>query len=195
MADPKQSDLFRQESLERLSSPERLDELMQVASPRRWLPLGTVAVLFGVGLVWSVVGRIPVTAQGQGMLVQGEETTTSEAATVALLYFDGGYQGQIQPGMSVRLMPQTQQGLGGRFIPAAVETVGTRDPITLSAARTQIQAGEPQSNPVEVIATLSPATHSTSTPLASGMTVTGRLTLRQRAPISFLLPFLEVRSP
>jgi len=167
---------------------------MQVASPRRWLPLGTVAVLFGVGLVWSVVGRIPVTAQGQGMLVLGEETTASEAATVALLYFDGGCQGQIQPGMTVRLMPQTPQGLGETVIPAEVETVGTREPITLSEARTQMASGEPQANPVEVIANLTPTTHSTSTPLAPGMTVTGRLTLRQRAPISFLLPFLEVRS-
>lgn len=62
--------LFRQEALERLSSPERLDQLMQVVSPKAWLPLTTIGFLVIVAGAWSVVGRIPVTVSGQGVLIQ-----------------------------------------------------------------------------------------------------------------------------
>lgn len=64
-----QKTLFRQESLERLSSPERLDQLMKVVSPKDWLPLATLGSLVGIAFIWSIVGRIPITARGQGVLI------------------------------------------------------------------------------------------------------------------------------
>ncbi|WP_414543916.1 NHLP bacteriocin system secretion protein [Nostoc sp. CCY0012] len=63
------SNLFRKESLERLSSPERLDQLMQVVSPKSWLPLVALGSLVGVGLVWSIYGRIPITVEGRGVMI------------------------------------------------------------------------------------------------------------------------------
>jgi HlyD family secretion protein len=68
MLDQKQS-LFRKESLERLSSPERLDQLMQVVSPKSWLPLFALGSLVGAGIVWSIYGRIPITVEGRGVLI------------------------------------------------------------------------------------------------------------------------------
>lgn len=62
--------LFRKESLERLSSPERLNQLMQVVSPKDWMPLATTGSLLVLTLVWSVVGRIPITVMGRGVLIQ-----------------------------------------------------------------------------------------------------------------------------
>ncbi|MCW5315535.1 NHLP bacteriocin system secretion protein [Nostoc sp. KVJ3] len=61
--------LFRQESLERLSSPERLDQLMRVVDPKSWIPLATLGSLSIVALVWSIFGRIPITVDGVGVLV------------------------------------------------------------------------------------------------------------------------------
>ena len=61
--------LFRQKSLERLSSPERLDQLMQVISPKSWLPLLSLGSLVVVAGIWSVKGRIPITIEGRGVLV------------------------------------------------------------------------------------------------------------------------------
>ncbi len=61
--------IFRKESLERLSSPERLDQLMQVVSPRSWLPLVALGSLVGVAFIWSIYGRIPITIEGQGVLI------------------------------------------------------------------------------------------------------------------------------
>ena len=61
--------IFRQQALDRLSSPEQLDRLMQVVSPKDWLPLGGL-VIFGVlGIIWSVFGNIPITVTGQGVLI------------------------------------------------------------------------------------------------------------------------------
>lgn len=63
-------DLFRKESLERLSSPEQLDQLMQVVDPKAWLPLVTLGALLVVAVIWSIVGRIPITVKGEGVLIR-----------------------------------------------------------------------------------------------------------------------------
>ncbi len=60
---------FRQQSLERLSSPEGLDQLMEVLDRRDWLPLSALGVFVLAGIVWSVVGRIPVAITGEGILL------------------------------------------------------------------------------------------------------------------------------
>ncbi|MEO1373283.1 MAG: NHLP bacteriocin system secretion protein [Cyanobacteria bacterium J06635_10] len=62
--------LFRKESLERLSSPERLDQLMQVVNPRDWLPLTTLGGFVVMALVWSILGRIPITENAPGVLIK-----------------------------------------------------------------------------------------------------------------------------
>ncbi|MEM7554365.1 MAG: NHLP bacteriocin system secretion protein [Cyanobacteria bacterium P01_A01_bin.84] len=62
--------LFRKESLERLSSPERLDQLMQVVNPRDWLPLATLGIFIVMGVVWSILGRIPMTENAPGVLIR-----------------------------------------------------------------------------------------------------------------------------
>ncbi len=71
--------LFRQEALERLSSPEQLDQMMRVVSPRAWLPLATVGCLVVVAGIWSVVGRIPLTATGQGVLIRPRSVVQFQA--------------------------------------------------------------------------------------------------------------------
>ena len=62
--------LFRKESLERLSSPERLDQLMQVVNPRDWLPLATLGIFIFLALIWSIFGRIPMTENASGVLIR-----------------------------------------------------------------------------------------------------------------------------
>ncbi|MGE5244847.1 MAG: NHLP bacteriocin system secretion protein [Betaproteobacteria bacterium] len=64
-------ELFRKSALDKLASPERLDVLMEVTSPKGWLALITMgAVLAGV-LVWSIFGSIPERIDGQGILIRG----------------------------------------------------------------------------------------------------------------------------
>ena len=66
-----QNPLFRKAALDKLASPERLDVLMQVTSPKGWLALITVALLLAGVIVWSIVGSIPTRLEGQGMLIRG----------------------------------------------------------------------------------------------------------------------------
>ncbi len=62
--------MFRQEALERLSSPERLDQTLKVVNPKAWIPLATAGSLVAVALGWSIFGRIPLTVEGRGVLIQ-----------------------------------------------------------------------------------------------------------------------------
>ncbi|MFB2934486.1 NHLP bacteriocin system secretion protein [Aerosakkonemataceae cyanobacterium BLCC-F154] len=70
---PEKRKIFRTESLNYLSTPERLDELIKVISPQDWIPLGTLGGLVLVGLVWSIFGRIPITVAGQGVLLRSRQ--------------------------------------------------------------------------------------------------------------------------
>ncbi|GAA6619528.1 NHLP bacteriocin system secretion protein [Scytonema sp. NUACC26] len=62
--------LFREEALLRLNSPEQLDKLMQVTSRQAWMPLMSMGFLVFVAGTWSVVGRIPLTVTGSGVLIR-----------------------------------------------------------------------------------------------------------------------------
>jgi HlyD family secretion protein len=73
--------IFRKESLERLSSPERLDQLMQVVSLKSWLPLTTLGCLVGAAVIWSIYGRIPITVEGRGVLVYPHKVVPIESKT------------------------------------------------------------------------------------------------------------------
>jgi HlyD family secretion protein len=75
------SGIFRKESLERLSSPEQLDQLMQVVSPKAWLPLASLAALVVVAIVWSIVGRIPISVSGQGVLIRPRKVIQLQSPT------------------------------------------------------------------------------------------------------------------
>lgn len=60
--------LFRKAALDKLASPERLDVLMQVTSPKGWIALWTIAALLVGVVVWSVFGSLPERINGQGIL-------------------------------------------------------------------------------------------------------------------------------
>jgi len=72
-------DMFRRESLERLSSPERLDQLMRVVSPRDWWGLTVFGGLTLLGIGWSVFGSIPVTVTTRGVLVYPDRVVELQA--------------------------------------------------------------------------------------------------------------------
>ncbi len=65
-----QDRIFRQAALDKLSSPEQLDQVMQVITPRGWLALLAALLLLGTASVWSVLGRLPNRVTGQGILIR-----------------------------------------------------------------------------------------------------------------------------
>lgn len=51
--------IFRQVALNRLSSPEELDCLLQVTSAKGWIALCGIGVLLTTAVLWSTFGRLP----------------------------------------------------------------------------------------------------------------------------------------
>ncbi|MGA2149545.1 MAG: NHLP bacteriocin system secretion protein, partial [Bryobacteraceae bacterium] len=64
------TEIFRRVSIERLSSPEQLDQLLKVNSTRSWAALLAVLVLVSMTVVWAFRGSIATTAPGQGVIVR-----------------------------------------------------------------------------------------------------------------------------
>lgn len=193
------STLFRKESLERLSSPEQLDQLMQIVSPKSWLPLGTLGVLVIGGLIWSVLGRIPITVTGDGLLVEAADS----GELIGVAYFPKAEGDRIQPGMDILLLPSgISDETGG--IRGRVESVSESPIQSLEDIReTQAEGNSPlESSPIEAIATLmTDASTASGLEMSSpsgaemvipaGKTVTARVTIEERSPIAFVFPFLN----
>ncbi len=74
-----QREIFRKVSLERLSSPERLDVLTAVTTSLGWLALTALGLLIFLALIWGWAGSIPVTVRGEGMLVNHGGITNVDA--------------------------------------------------------------------------------------------------------------------
>ncbi len=70
---------FREKSLERLSSPERLDQLLRVVDRKSWVPLVALAGLVSFVVAWSVIGRVPVNVEGKGILGSPRKIVECEA--------------------------------------------------------------------------------------------------------------------
>ena len=77
-----QQKLFRKVALERLSSPEQLDQLMRVISPLGWLALIPLIVMIVMAVLWGWFGSIPSKVAGKCVLLNpvGLADVTSLAA-------------------------------------------------------------------------------------------------------------------
>ncbi|WP_299712881.1 NHLP bacteriocin system secretion protein [uncultured Tenacibaculum sp.] len=63
---------FRKAALEKLSTPEKLDQLIKVTSPKGWITLLTIALVLGTGITWSFLGNVKTKLNVVGVLLGGE---------------------------------------------------------------------------------------------------------------------------
>lgn len=59
--------VFRQESLQRIASPEQLGDYIRVTSPSAWLLLGAIFIITICVAVWGFTGTLPVTQSLNGL--------------------------------------------------------------------------------------------------------------------------------
>ncbi|MEW6158336.1 MAG: NHLP bacteriocin system secretion protein [Verrucomicrobiota bacterium] len=64
------SSIFRKAALDKLSSPEQLDQLMQVTTPKSWIALAACVALVFTAMLWTIFGSIPSRVYGRGILVK-----------------------------------------------------------------------------------------------------------------------------
>ena len=69
------SNLFRKKSLERISSPEQLNEYIRISTPSVWLLLAAIAALLVGVCVWGVFGHMDTTLTA--VAVSEGETVTA----------------------------------------------------------------------------------------------------------------------
>jgi len=85
--------LFRKASMDRLKSPEHLNEYIRVANPGIWLVLGAIILLLLGVVVWGVFGTVESTVDA-GVLVE-------EGSVVC--YVGEADAGRLAPGMEVSI--------------------------------------------------------------------------------------------
>lgn len=62
--------VFRKVSLDRLSSPEQLDQLMQVTDARGWIVLAAFGIVLTTAVLWGFLGSVAHDVPCSGMLVK-----------------------------------------------------------------------------------------------------------------------------
>ena len=66
--------LFREKSLQRIASPEELNDYLKVTTPGVWMILGAViAMLTGI-IIWSLLGNLNTTVSGDAKAEDGHLT-------------------------------------------------------------------------------------------------------------------------
>ena len=148
-----ENSLFRKSALDRISSPEQLNEYMQVAGPGVWAILAGLAVTFAAFIVWGLVGSIPETVDiGGTVLAPNGEVMAVHS------YLPIEDTKQLQPGMSVRVSPDYAPREQFGYIYGTIKSVGNSP---VSADNLRAALGDsfdliylPQGNVIEVIVEL-----------------------------------------
>jgi hypothetical protein len=199
------SEIYRKAALERLSSPEELDSLMQVTTPKGWLALFSLGALILIALLWGIFGRIPTKVSGQGIILERMGDTASDLeAVVYLSPIDGK---RVRPGMKILISPtSTRQEESGSIL-GIVSRVSEFPATPQEMMRTLqneklVEALSSVSAPIEIRADLTPDP-STKTgyrwssgkgpamKIASRTQCHAAVIVEEQSPVSLAIPFLS----
>ncbi len=100
--------IFRQEALDRLASPEFLDRPVRIVGSAAWLGLLGLVVALSAAALWGVVAKAPIKVTGQGIIIrQGglSEITASEKGRIKELLLRPGQA--VVKGEAVALIAQS----------------------------------------------------------------------------------------
>lgn len=78
---------FRKSALEKLSTPEKLDQLIKVTGPKAWIALFVVFLALSTGIGWAVFGKVKTKLNAIGVVLGGEVhevVSTSQGQLVKL---------------------------------------------------------------------------------------------------------------
>ena len=99
---------FRKAALEKLSTPEKLDQLIQVTSPRAWIALITIAVALVTAIAWGCFGQVKTKITTAGILLGGEVYDVVSTAQGQLVSLDVAVGDQIKKGDVIATIDQPE---------------------------------------------------------------------------------------
>lgn len=85
--------LFRKKSVDKVSSPEQLNEYIRVANPGVWMVLAAIVILLAGVVVWGFIGHLDTTLPTAVVCENGE----------AVIYVKEADAEKIAVGMTVRV--------------------------------------------------------------------------------------------
>ena len=91
------SQIFSQEALDKLRSPEKLDTMLPITTPVSWMALIAILVLLFAVVLWSIYGAFTVKAEGMGLIMDSAglmNISHTSNGKIAQLY--------IRPGMTIK---------------------------------------------------------------------------------------------
>ncbi|MCL2285968.1 MAG: hypothetical protein FWC32_06330 [Firmicutes bacterium] len=54
-----QKNIFRKDSLEKMSSPEKLNDYIKVSNPSIWIILSAIAIMLIAAFIWGITYELP----------------------------------------------------------------------------------------------------------------------------------------
>lgn len=93
-----QNKLFKKSSVERFSSPEKLNDYIQVSNPSSWMVLGAALALVLGLLIWGFFGELTQSVTFTGLVENG----------MLRCYVDNATSVQLETGMTVDIVPISQ---------------------------------------------------------------------------------------
>ena len=126
-------EIFSEEALSRLRSPEQLDSLFRVTQPVTWMALVMLCVLAASVVLWSVYGVLSESVNAIGMII--------DSAGVVNVYHDAGgklSEVLVRPGMRVK-----KGDVVARLSQPSMmsDIITSRQNIPMAANRQQVESG------------------------------------------------------
>ena len=124
--------MFRKTALDRISSPEQLNEYMKVVGHGVWFILAGLAAVFIAFAVWGFTGSIPETAEVSGTILSPEG---NPMAVYCYLPIDEAKP--LAAGMSVRVSPGYAPREQYGYIYGTISSVSST-PVTMQSLTEQL---------------------------------------------------------
>lgn len=99
--------IFREAALERLSTPDRLDQGLVIVNSAGRYALGALVALIVGGAIWALTIRVPIMVAGQGILLTpGGLLEVSSASRGRIVSIKVGTNDEVKAGMTVAEIDQ-----------------------------------------------------------------------------------------
>ena len=123
--------LFSQEALDKLKTPEKLDTLLHVTDSLSWMAVISIMLLLAGVVIWSVMGSFTVKADGYGLITDAggvRKVTVINTGQVNRLYINKG--ARVKKNQQIAQIDQVNM---------TMDTIAVRNSIDLGANRSDVE--------------------------------------------------------
>lgn len=99
---------FRKAALEKLSTPEKLDQLITIINPRSWILLLTITFGISAGVCWGFLGKTKTKVDASGILLSGKVDNIVSVASGQLMELKVAVNDEIEVGQIVAVINQPE---------------------------------------------------------------------------------------